>query len=108
MPTTRRSLRCPPGCTCGKHNRAQAQAGGLNWNIFRHAKRDFNNVGKAMKAVYDNPLGKQVISKVARGILSMPTFAPIAAPAGAALSQAGLGRRRPRRKASQAGGRRRR
>lgn len=82
------SRKCSAHCTCGKHNRL----GGGAWNPFRHAKRDFGNVVKFGKKVYDNPEARKIISQVAR-TASNALPLPLQGLAGQALTQAGLGRR---------------
>lgn len=79
------SRRCASNCRCGKHQRGGA------WNPFKHAKRDFRNVGRALKTIISNPIAKQIIGTVARQ--GIGAYAPGASAIGdSLLRQGGFGR----------------
>ena len=82
------SRKCPPSCRCGKHQ------GGAGWNPFKHAKRDFGNVGKAFKkagkAVHNNAAARKILGTIARTGAARFGFGGLA---DAGLKQVGYGRK---------------
>lgn len=100
--------KCKSGCTCGRHQRGSGlrPMGGGAWNPFKHAKRDFNNVGKAFKtagnaiagapmAIHNDAIARQVLGGAAR--FGAARFG-LGGLAGVGLSQVGYGRKRVSRK----------